>query len=50
MPGPYRFETSESDSKASGTSSDDDNPELEGLKDLIVMVCTAKKIEVAHLD
>ena len=35
MPGPHRFESSESDSKASGTSSNDDNSVLEGLKDLL---------------
>ena len=48
MPSYHRFEPSESDSTASGTSSNDDNSELEGLQ--FVMVSTAKKIEVAHVD
>ena len=34
MPGPYRFEPSESDSEASGISADDDNFEHERLTDL----------------
>ena len=35
MPGPYRFDPSESDSKASGTSPNDDKSEFEGLTDLL---------------
>ena len=34
LPSPYRFEPSESNSKASGTSEDDNNSEHERLTDL----------------